>query len=94
MATATAWPASRVRRLSRRVSLSVGGGIPGRNTTTLAVLIETESHGTWAPTEVPAPSGLMNAKDIVCPKVSACVGIGLSDPDGGPAEAAIEQPGS
>ncbi len=58
------------------------------------LLIETESDGTWAPTEVPAPSGLMNAKDIACPKVSACVGIGLSDPDGGPAEAAIEQPGS
>ena len=35
VATETAWPASRVRRLSRRASLSVGGGIPGRSTTTL-----------------------------------------------------------
>ena len=58
------------------------------------LLIETESHGTWTPTEIPAPSGLMNARGIACPKVSACVGVGLSDQNGGPAEAAIEQPRS
>jgi hypothetical protein len=58
------------------------------------LLIETESHGTWTPTEIPAPSGLMNAQGIACPKVSACVGIGPSDANGGPADAAIEQPRS
>ncbi len=58
------------------------------------LLIETESHGTWTPTEIPAPSGLMTAEGIACPKVSACVGVGNSDSNGGPAEAAIEQPSS
>jgi hypothetical protein len=58
------------------------------------LLIEKEKHGTWAPTEVPAPSGLMNAQGIACPKVSACVGIGPSDAKGGPADAALEQPRS
>jgi hypothetical protein len=58
------------------------------------LLVETESHGTWTPSEIPAPSGLMNVKGIACPKISACVAIGPRDIDGGPAEAAIEQPGS
>ena len=58
------------------------------------LLIETESHGTWAATEIPAPSGLMDAKAIACPKISACVGVGPSDANGGPADAVIEQPRS
>ena len=58
------------------------------------LLIETESHGAWKATEIPAPSGLMNARGIACPKVSACVGVGPSDAKSGPADAAIEQPRS
>jgi hypothetical protein len=55
------------------------------------LLIETESHGTWKASEIPPPSGLMSPQGIACPRVSACIGVGLSDQNGGPAEAAVEQ---
>jgi hypothetical protein len=58
------------------------------------LLVETESHGTWKATALAPPSGLMNAQGIACPRVSACVGIGTSAANGGPAKAAVEQHGS
>jgi hypothetical protein len=70
--------------------VAMGGWRPPQHLHPL-LLIETESHGTWAADEIPAPSGSMAAEAIACPTVSTCIGVGRSSKNGGPAEVAVEQ---
>jgi hypothetical protein len=76
-----------------RSCVAIGGWRPpAPNSSEPLLLIETLSHGTWTPTEISAPNGLMFPEAIDCPTVRTCIGTGTSDaPDGGP-EAAVEQP--
>lgn len=75
--------------------VAIGGWRPPPPNNSLPLLlIEQLSHGTWAPTEVGAPSGYMFPEGIACPTMKTCVGIGTSEAPGGGAEAVIEEPTS